>query len=325
MPDSTRVYVGTIGQSLWRSTDGGLNFSRASAGVHSESDVRAVDADPRDPLSLLLGTETGLFRSDDGADTWRPVVSGLDGRQVWCLKRHPANPDTVFAGSCPAALFRSDDGGATWRELPARMPDRCVNGAPLTPRVTCIAVDSVDGTLYASVEIGGLRRSRDGGETWEELGEGLSSPDVHGLCPLRLDRSILIATTNNDVNRSEDGGETWQPLGVSHHLPWRYSRACAPDPMLPGAVWVGAGNGPPGNQGGLFRTADGGETWERLGLPQVTNSTVWSIAANAADPRRAYVSSVSGQLYRTLDGGDCWSKLPMEFGEVRAVIWTPGT
>jgi photosystem II stability/assembly factor-like uncharacterized protein len=86
---------------------------------------------------------------------------------------------------------------------------------------------------------------------------------------------------------------------------------------------VGAGNGPPGNQGGLYRTRDAGATWERLGLPQVTNSTVWNLAFNQADPQRAYVGSVSGQVYRTLDGGDSWSKLPMEFGEVRALAWTP--
>jgi photosystem II stability/assembly factor-like uncharacterized protein len=204
------------------------------------------------------------------------------------------------------------------------MPERCTNGAPLTPRVTCITADPVDGALFVGVEIGGVRRSRDGGRTWDVLTRGLSSEDIHGIAAVWNGRRTLLATTNNDVNRSEDDGETWTPLNVGAHFPWSYTRACAVAAEDPHTVWVGAGNGPPGSRGGLYRTPDAGRTWERLGLPQVTNSTVWGLGFHPADPRRVYVTSVSGQLYRTLDGGDSWTKLPMEFGEVRAVAWTPG-
>lgn len=325
MADSTVVYVGTVGQSIWRSRDGGLTFARASTGVPSESDIRAVLVHPDHPRVLHLGTETGLFVSTDGADSWERVPSPLDGQVVWSLARDPRSPETLLAGTAPAGLYRSGDGGRTWVELDARMPERCTNGAPLTPRVTCIVFDPLDGTLFAGVEIGGVRRSRDGGRTWDVLTAGLSSEDIHGLAPVWVDgRRILLATTNNDVNRSEDDGETWTPLGVSAHFPWSYTRACAVAAGDPSAVWVGAGNGPPGNQGSLYRTRDCGETWERLGLPQVTNSTIWNLGFNPVDPRRVYVSSISGQLFRTLDGGDSWSRLPMEFGEVRALAWTPG-
>ena len=323
MADSTLVYVGTVGQSLWRSRDGGLTFARASNGVHSECDVRALMFHPGDPRTLHLGTETGLFVSRDGADHWERVPSPMDGMQVWSLARG-ADPDFLIAGTCPAALFRSRDGGTTWERLDARIPDECVGGAPLTPRVTCITIDPRDGAIFAGIEIAGARRSRDGGETWDVLTEGLSSQDIHGLAPVWNGRRTLIATTNNDVNRSEDDGDTWTPLGVGETFPWSYTRTCAVSAEDPRAVWVGAGNGPPGNQGGLFRTVDAGNSWERLALPQVTNSTVWNLAFNGANPRRVYVSSVSGQLYRTLDGGDSWTKLPMEFGEVRALAWVPG-
>lgn len=324
MADRTVVYVGTVGQSVWKSRDGGLTFTRSSAGVHSECDVRALLAHPHDPARLLLGTETGLFASHDAAASWERVPSPLDGRQVWCLARDPRDPEVLLAGTCPAGLYRSGDGGRTWEPLEAHMPEHCVGGAPLTPRVTCVLIDPRDGALFAGVEIAGARRSRDGGRTWEVLGEGLSSQDVHGLAAVWNGRRTLLATTNNDVNRSEDDGDTWAPLRVREAFPWPYTRACAASAEDPGTVWVGAGNGPPGNQGGLYRTSDRGATWERLGLPQVTNSTVWNLAFHPADPRRVYVSSVSGQLFRTVDGGDTWTKLPMEFGEVRALAWTPG-
>jgi photosystem II stability/assembly factor-like uncharacterized protein len=321
--DSTIVYVGTVGQSIWKSSDGGLTFARASRGVHSECDVRALSIDPRHPQVLLLGTETGLFRSDDGADNWRHVPSPMDGMQIWSLARDPAQPDTIYAGTCPADIFRSRDGGETWTLLDSHCPRECVGGAPLTPRVTCILVDR-DGTVFAGVEIAGVRRSRDSGENWDVLTSGLSSQDIHGLAAVWNGRRTLIATTNNDVNRSDDDGDNWSPLAVRRALPWSYSRACALSPADENCVWVGAGNGPPGNQGGLYATQDLGTSWKRLGLPQITNSTVWNFAFHPSDPRRAYVSSVSGQLYRTLDGSASWSKLPMEFGEVRAIAWLPG-
>jgi photosystem II stability/assembly factor-like uncharacterized protein len=322
MSDRNILYVGTIGQSIWRSRDGGLTFARASTGLPSESDIRALLIHPENPSLLHLGTETGLYVSCDGADRWERVPSPMDGMQIWSLSRDPRKPDVLLAGTCPADLYRSADGGRTWEKLDAAIPRQCVNGAPLTPRVTSVLFDPRDGAIFASVEIAGVRRSRDGGDTWEALGEGLSSQDVHGLAAVWNGKRTLLATTNNDVNRSDDDGETWTPLHVGETFPWPYTRACAMPPNDPHSVWVGAGNGPPGSQGGLYRTSDLGATWERLGLPQVTNSTVWSIAFNAADPARIYAASISGQLYRTLDHGDSWSKLPMEFGEIRAVAWS---
>jgi len=317
------LYIGTVGQSVWRSCDDGRTFARVSRGVPSECDVRALLVDPRDGHLLHLGTETGLFVSRDGADNWERVSGPLEGRQIWCLTRDPRRPDVLFAGTCPAGLFRSEDGGATWRELDAGMPERCVGGAPLTPRVTCVHVDPGDGAVFAGVEIGGARRSRDDGCTWDALSEGLSSQDIHGLASVwEGGRRVLLATTNNDVNRSDDDGDTWEPLGVGGAFPWPYARWCAVPPLRPDTVWVGAGNGPPGDQGALFATSDGGRTWERLALPRVANSTIWTGAFHPAEPRWACVASVSGQVYITADGGATWEQLRREFGEVRAVAWS---
>jgi photosystem II stability/assembly factor-like uncharacterized protein len=325
MADTTIVYVGTVGQSIWRSDDGGLTFRRSSLGVASECDVRALILDPRDPQVLHLGTETGLFVSRDGAQRWERVKGPMDGSVIWSLARDPRNADVLYGGASPPALYRSDDNGRTWELLPCPMPAECHGGAPLMPRVTCILVDPVDGAIFAGIEIAGVRRSLDGGKTWDILGKGLSSQDIHGLASVWDGNGrTLLATTNNDVNRSEDDGESWTPLEVKNVFPWPYCRACGVPSDDPQAVWVGTGNGPPGNAGALYRTGDLGDSWERLGLPETSNSTIWNIAFNASDPRRVYVTSISGRVYRTLDGGDAWTKLPMEFGEIRALAWTPG-
>jgi photosystem II stability/assembly factor-like uncharacterized protein len=296
------VFAGTIGQSVWRSRDGGETWQRASRGMFSECDIRAVAVHPRDPRTVYAGTETGLYRSADGGDNWEHVASPMDGMQIWSLAISPRDPDRIFAGTCPANLFRSRDGGRTWQQLEADMPATC--DAPLVPRVTTVLLDPAGGdTVWAGIEIAGVRRSRDGGDTWETFTAGLSSQDIHGLAAFPDNPDEMLATTNNDLNRSRDGGATWEPLGVKATFPWAYSRAIAL---------------------ALYRSPDRGRTWEAVDLGGTPNSTVWNLAFHPALPELGFATSVSGHLYRTTDAGRTWRKLPHEFGETRGLAIAAG-
>ena len=68
---------------------------------------------------------------------------------------------------------------------------------------------------------------------------------------------------------------------------------------------------------------DAGETWRPARLPGPANSTLWNFAVHPADPELVYASSVSGEIYRSADSGASWTKLAREFGEIRALAWTP--
>src|SRR5262245_50025409 len=100
-----RIYVGTIGEGLWRSVDGGQTFVRASDGMFVECFVRALTVDPRDPRVLYLGCEHGLFKSTDGADTWKRIDSPMNDRPIWSILVHPVHPNLIVAGTCPSAFF----------------------------------------------------------------------------------------------------------------------------------------------------------------------------------------------------------------------------
>jgi photosystem II stability/assembly factor-like uncharacterized protein len=198
----------------------------------------------------------------------------------------------------------------------------------VVPRVTCILPDSErpEG-VYAGVEIDGVRRSEDGGETWTTHNEGLTTLDIHGMVALPAASGApprLVATTNADIFLSDDRGANWQPLRVKERLPWGYCRGILTDPADPSVLFAGIGNGPPGDVGGLARSRDRGTSWETVHLPETPNSTIWLLAAHAADPKIRFVASVSGYLYRSHDGGSRWQKLPHEFGEIRALTWLPG-
>jgi photosystem II stability/assembly factor-like uncharacterized protein len=331
-----RLYVGTIGEGLWRSLDGGETFVRACDGMFVECHIRALAVHPRDHRVLYLGNEQGLFRSNDGADNWSRVESPLNGLQIWSILLLPAAADVILVGACPARLFRSGDGGRTWSELAVRMNPDCPR--IISTRVTTVCANPGDPqTVYAGVEIDGVYRSRDAGRSWQAVGKGLSSQDIHALVFVpgepssgepssvrsRFRPPRLLASTNNDVNVSLDDGDTWQPLQLRQALPLPYFRGLAQLCGQPEVLLLGNGDAPPGTTGLVARSHDGGMTWQPAQMPGRANSTMWNFAVHAADPALVYASSVSGQVYRSVDGGGSWQKLNREFGEIRALAWTP--
>src|SRR5437588_840602 len=222
---SHRLYVGTIGEGLWRSTDNGESFVRAADGMFVECHVRALAVHPRDPRVLYLGSEQGLFRSSDGAGSWERVESPLNGLQVWSIVLLPSDPDVILAGTCPSRLFRSADGGRSWSEPPVQMRQDCPR--IMHTRVTTLVADPMEPeTIWAGVEIDGLYCSRDAGQTWQKIGSGLSSLDIHALSIVSEGRgqARLLASTNNDLNVSVDNGESWQPQRLGQTLPYPYVR-----------------------------------------------------------------------------------------------------
>jgi len=319
-----RLYVGTIGEGLFRSTDAGASFQRAADGMFVECHVRALAVHPNNDRLMLLGNELGFFRSDDGADSWNQISSPLDGLQVWSILIHPRNPDLILVGTCPSRLYRSDDAGEHWTEVTPAWRQDC--SRILWSRVTTLAADpSNDDTLWAGVEIDGLWRSEDRGLTWTRTGEGLSSQDIHALTvpPVSHGKRRLLAATNNDLNASDDDGRTWTPLGIGDVMPHSYCRTLASMPSDPKTILLGNGDGPPGSTGWIGLSSDGGRSWQRAEMPAAANSTIWNFATHPANPSLIYASSVSGLIFRSTDMGQSWMRLPREFGEIRALAWTP--
>ena len=315
------MYIGTIGQSVWRSTDLGDSWKRASNGIFAEADIRAIAIDPGNSSVVFAGTENGLYRTADGAETWQFVDSEMNGLQIWDIEISEKNPNTIFVGTCPSDLFKSTDGGKTWIRLDVELADECAGGA-IIPRVTSIAIDPEDDqVVYAGIEIDGFRRSTDGGKNWETINEGLSSLDIHGISVIPGQPKKIIVATNNDVCRT-DNLKYWTPLTVKDYLPWSYARAVFYCPNGENRVYLGAGNGPPGNEGGIFYSVDLGDSWEQAELGMMSNSTIWNFAYNGNIDDLIVAYSVSGQIFRSTDHGNSWQKLTREFGEVRALAIT---
>jgi photosystem II stability/assembly factor-like uncharacterized protein len=320
--EEIHVYAGTAGHSAWFSEDLGLTWEHPNShsGMYLEARVWALSTHPALPAFLHAGTDAGVFRWNEDTARWEQLSTALG--DVWAIVHDPKDPSILYAGTRPAALYCSRDGGVTWSELPvpgiAKFSE--VNMGPT--RVTQLLFDPFESdTLWATVEIGGIYRSDDRGASWRLLTKGLVSGDVHGIAVTRTRAGMarVLVTTNRGLHASEDRGESWRLVKLDS--PWQYGRGIVTRPDDPATVYLANGNGPPGNDGRLLRSRDGGDTWEPLPLPGSVNSTVWCIAVHPSDPSLIFVCTNLGQLFRSMDGGDSWIRLPHEFGEIRALHW----
>jgi photosystem II stability/assembly factor-like uncharacterized protein len=316
------ICVGTLGQGIWRSTDSGETWTRVRQGLYSESAVRALAVHPTKPYVLYAGADSGLYRSEDQGISWQRLDSPMNTLPIWALAIDPVHPNIIFAGTRPSALFRSRDGGVTWKKLAVTLAEECPNVT--IPRVTAILIDPLDPQrIWAGIEVDGVRRSTDGGETWEAMTTGVKDPDIHNLAISPGSQKKVCVITPREIFATVDDGSTWEPLGIGKQLSLPYCRAAVVKPDAPEVIFVGNGESAFGGQGAIHRSTDAGRTWEALPLPTVPNGTVWNLAVHPADPGYLLASTVNGQVFASADGGLAWRKLPRDFGEVHALAWVP--
>ncbi len=267
------TYLGTTG-GVYRLTDSAVE----PLGLESER-ISAIHAWRDDGISTILAGSygNGMYRRQDGGGAWAPANVGLSAPAFRCIGPDPPNPGAILAGAEPARLYRSADGGLTWREL-AGIPriaghDRWF--LPYSPRAGALrnvyAPPGSTGRLFASVEVGGLLRSDDGGETWA-CEPVIEDEDIHYITGHPSEPDLLYAALGyaslprpdgtrpqvGGVARSRDGGRTWTKLETD------YTRATLIPPSRPELLLAGPAPNV-GREGRIVVSADGGDTWEPAG------------------------------------------------------------
>ncbi|MBI3326326.1 MAG: hypothetical protein HYZ81_06445 [Nitrospinae bacterium] len=322
------ILVGTVGQGIMRSSDGGEGWQRVGIGqgMHSDAVVRALANNPHRPEIIYAGTDKGLYRSDDAGTKWKLLDSPLSNYSIWALMVDPLATEVIYAGTgtpTPAKFFRSTDCGTTWEQRPMHAAEECPNVG--IPRVTGIAIDPTNRrNLWVGLEVDGVRRSCDGGDTWVTVNGGaIPNLDVHNVAVAGGPPKTVFVLVNNDVYTSTDDGAHWKALHVREVFPWSYPRGVAVQPGNPKTVYVSIGDTTPGRTGTVMRSKDAGQTWESLPLPVQPNSAIWVVHIQPTAPQVVFAGSRYGYLYRSDDGGDTWRKLWREFSEISSVLWMP--
>ena len=145
-------------------------------------------------------------------------------------------------------------------------------------------VDPVDqDTVYAGVEIDGVYRSRDGGETWAHVDNGITNPDIHGIALSLGENKSLLVSTPHEIYASQDEGETFQSLAVTSSFPMPYCRWVAVKADDPQVLFAANGDAAIGNTGTIQRSMDGGKSWETPPLPVEPNSPLWNFATHSTE------------------------------------------
>lgn len=321
-------YMGATGGGVWKTENGGSTWKNISDGFFGGSigAVAVSDSNP-DVIYVGQGEETvrgnvssgfeGLWKSTDGGETWTNI--GLkDAMHVGRIRIHPDNPDVLwvavmgdlFKSSETRGVYKSTDGGANWKRVLYANPDAGsvdISLDPNNPDMMFASTWRVRRTPY-SLTSGGegsaLWRSKDGGETWENIMDKRGMPKgpigIIGvsISPVNSNTIYAIIEANKGgVYKSTDGGESWRNTNSDRALrqrAWYYSRIYA-DTQEEDKVYV--------MNVGYHTSTDGGKTFKRRGAPHGDHHDLWI----APEDNQRLVIADDGGAQVSYDGGDNWS------------------
>ncbi|MCW3474538.1 WD40/YVTN/BNR-like repeat-containing protein [Limobrevibacterium gyesilva] len=308
-PATGTIYAGGgnawFGPAVWKSTDLGASWTHSSEGLaypEGTEPVKSVWSIASGNGALYAGVEpAGLFRSDDGGQSWRHVAGlqehpsrphwqpGGGGLILHSLVPHPSDDKQLWVGISSAGVFHTADGGATWEArnrgtradyMPEdqRYPEygQCVHSLVMAP--------GMPDRLYQQNHCG-MYRSDDGGQHWDSIEAGLPStfgfpavthprdPATLYLLPLNGDTAgRYVPDARAAVWRTRDAGASWQALrdGLPQDNVFFgvLRQAMATDKLAPAGIYFGT------NTGELYASADEGESWNCVAQHLPTISSV---------------------------------------------------
>ncbi|MGB6481871.1 MAG: hypothetical protein WBE86_00130 [Candidatus Acidiferrales bacterium] len=244
LTDPDTVYAGIEDAALFRSTDGGQNWSELS-GLRGHGTgpkwqpgaggmcLHTILLDPSNSDRIYIAiSAAGAFRTDDGGKNWKPINQGLRSNYIpdptaeigHCVHRialHGSRPNVLFMQK-HWDVMRSDNAGDTWREVSGNLPTDFgfvidVHAhEPETIYVVPIKSDSEHYPMGGKLRV---YRSRTGGNEWQELGKGLPDRDCYvdvlrdAMAVDSLDKcGVYFGTTGGQVYASADAGDSWAPI-----------------------------------------------------------------------------------------------------------------
>ncbi len=291
--DPNTYYAGAASGGLWKSTDGGIHWSPVFDS-QPVSSVGALAVAPSDPNVVYAGTGEpftrshisagwGMFRSTDAGKTWTRAGLENTGR-IARIVVHPTNPDLVYAAALGFAygpqpergIYRSNDGGKNWDRVlfvndSTGASDIVMD--PTNPRILYAGFWQIEIKTWGRNSGGagsGIWKSTDGGATWK-----------------KLTGSTLPSRTVGKVG-----------LGISKAMPNRIYA------LIETGDGVPTPDGKPTDSGRLFRSDDGGDTWQLVNNDrQVAGRTHYynRMGVSPDNPNEAYF--LTSNWAKTLDGG----------------------
>ena len=329
-------YFGHSSGGLWKTEDAGAYWTPVGEGQFRYASVGAIAIYEKDPDIMYVGLGEpqlrqsvswgdGMYKSVDGGETWEHI--GLpEARQIARVRIHPDDPDVVYVASMghtwgphpDKGVFRTRDGGETWEKV--------LFISEGTGAIDLIMAPDDSGLLFAAMweferkawgaffggPEGGLWRSRDGGDNWEEISEFSGLPEgAMGRIGLTMsaddpDRvyALVDSETQQGLYRSDDRGDTWRFVSDNANITARpfYFYHLYANPSDADELWA------PANK--MWSSADAGESWV---LEPGNKDDFQDIWIDPNNPDRIIATSDGGTQV-TLTGGHTWSRYDNQSG-----------
>lgn len=326
---------------VWRSDDCGETWRMiVKSGLCKDVNIFDLSINPLMPAQMIIATDKGLFRSEDGGGNWSASNDGLPSHlRTRHLARSASHPSIMYVTlrqkggekQWSAGVYRSEDNGRTWQIRSGGLQQRAGKpgcGDNLCTWTDCIAVDSknpdVVWTGGAAWWYTGILKSTDGGKSWKDL-VGAQRPgwitfwghSVECMALSPLDDNRLSYGTSGMVVTTENGGATWKQRYSEERNDGKIAgnglevtclHAIKPSVHRPGRFYLGYFDI------GLLITEDNGRTMTRKtkGLPSKINGNCFSIAEAPDDVNVVWAGfgswggSGSGCVAKSCDGGETW-------------------
>ncbi len=319
------------GAGVWRSEDGGTSWevTRLTTGQ----------------LDDWASGDPGFAEMIGWTDEPLPFGSGFS--QLWSLAHAHG---TLYAGTKPASLLASRDGGRSWEKVEGLTDHPSAEtwnpGAAGLVLHTIVPHPQDADRMWVGISAAGVFATEDGGKNWERRNrlanaescahhdhpaaprDGETGHCVHNMMRAPGDGDLLYQQNHHGVWRSQDGGRSWED--ITPGLPSTFGFPIRVHPRDPQTIWTLPLNGdsigryPPDAAAAVWRSRDGGASWEplRKGLPQKScYFTVLrqAMAGDGQDPAGVYFGTNSGSIFASTDEGDSWDEIARHLPTVLAV------